>query len=87
MAIAWLINGLAAVTAARHLWQRAATLHGLAAALLAGARGEWPADERAQYEQTLAALRAALPALQLERARDRGAAMTAKEGVAYALSD
>lgn len=87
MAIAWLLNGLAAVVAARHRWSRAATLHGLAAALLAGAGGEWPADERAQYEQTLTALRAALPGDVLDRARARGAAMTAKAGVAYALSE
>jgi tetratricopeptide (TPR) repeat protein len=87
MAIAWLINGLAAVTAARHRWQRAATLHGLAAALLEGAGGEWPADERAQYEQTLSTLQAALPAEDLAGARGRGAAMTAKAGVAYALSE
>ncbi len=88
MAIAWLLNGLAAVTAAKaENWARAATLNGLAAHLLERAGGEWPADERAQYEQTLAALATALPAEALDRARERGATMTVEEGVAYALSE
>jgi tetratricopeptide (TPR) repeat protein len=92
MAIAWLLNGLAAVTAAKSggstgAWVRAATLNGLAASLLERAGGEWPADERAQYEETLAALRSALPAEAVDRAREHGAAMTAEAGVAYALSE
>jgi tetratricopeptide (TPR) repeat protein len=92
MAIAWLLNGLAAVTAAKAKvsdagWERAAVLIGLADRLLEGAGGQWPADERAQYEATLAALRAALPAQALERARERGASMTVEEGVAYAMSE
>jgi tetratricopeptide (TPR) repeat protein len=92
MAIAWLLNGLAAVTAARARvtaegWVRAATLNGLAASLLERAGAQWPADERAQYEETLALLRAALPAQAVDRARDRGATMTVEEGVVYALSD
>lgn len=92
MAIAWLLNGLAAVTAAKARvtaegWVRAATLNGLAAGLLERAGGEWPADERAQYEETLAALRSALPAEAMDRARKRGATMTAEAGVSYALSE
>jgi tetratricopeptide (TPR) repeat protein len=92
MAIAWLLNGLAAVTAAKARvvgegWVRAATLNGLAARLLRGAGGEWPADERAQYDETLAALRVALPEDALDRAREHGAAMTVEKGVAYPLSE
>jgi tetratricopeptide (TPR) repeat protein len=92
MAIAWILNGLAAVMAAKARetdegWERAATLNGLAASLLTRAGGEWPADERAQYEEALAVLRAALPAEAIDRARERGAAMTVQEGVAYALSE
>jgi tetratricopeptide (TPR) repeat protein len=90
MAIAWLLNGLAAVTAAKARvadegWERAATLNGLAASLLERAGGEWPADERAQYEETLVALRAALSPEVMDRARERGATMTTDEGVAYAM--
>lgn len=86
MATAWMFNGLAAVTAARGRLERAATLHGLAAAQLARAGGEWPADERAQYEETLTTLTVHLPADALDQARSRGAAMTAEEGLIYALS-
>jgi hypothetical protein len=87
MATAWTLNGLAAVAAARGSLERAATLHGLAAAQLDRAGGEWPADERVQYEETLATLRNALPAETLEDFRRRGAAMTAESSVAYALSE
>lgn len=87
MAIAWLLNGLAAVTAAKARWIRAATLNGLAAHLLESAGGEWPADERAQYDETLATLRAALPAEELDEARVHGAAMTVADGIAYVLSE
>ena len=86
MAIAWMLNGLAAVTAARGRWERAATLHALAAAQLDRAGGQWPADERAQHEETRATLDAHLAAAALERCRSRGSAMTTEAGLAYALS-
>ena len=54
MAIPWVINGLAAVTAAQGRLARAATLIGIAESLLERAGGEWPADEREQYEGALA---------------------------------
>jgi non-specific serine/threonine protein kinase len=87
MAIPWLINGLAAVTAAKGELERAATLNGLAAALLEKAGGEWPPDERQQYEGTLAALEAGLEPEAIERARSSGAAMSMEQGVVYALSE
>jgi non-specific serine/threonine protein kinase len=87
MAIAWMLNGLAAVTAARGRYERAATLHGLAAAQLARAGGEWPADERAQFEETLAVLAANLPAADLEALRTRGAEYAATgTALSYATS-
>jgi tetratricopeptide (TPR) repeat protein len=86
MATAWMFNGLAAVTAARGRFKRAATLHGLAAAQLDRAGGEWPADERAQFEETLATLGANLPADVLKQFRSRGSEMTAEAALAYALS-
>ncbi len=85
MAIPWVINGLAAVTAAKGNHQRATTLLAIAEALLARAGGEWPADEREQYEGTLAAVSAALPATVLEGARARANGMTLDECVAAAL--
>lgn len=48
------------------------------------AGGEWPPDERAQYAETLAALRAAASA-DVERWRELGRAMTAEDAGAYAL--
>jgi tetratricopeptide (TPR) repeat protein len=87
MAIAWMLNGMAAVTAARGRFERAATLHGLAAAQLDRAGGQWPADERAQFEETLATLDANLPADVLGQFRSRGAAMTTEAALTYALSE
>ena len=86
MAIPWIINGLAAVTAAKGELERAATLNGMAAALLERAGGEWPPDEREQYEGTLAAIEAGLAPDAVERARSVGAAMPIEEGVEFALA-
>lgn len=85
MSIAWTINGVAAVTAALGDLERAATLHGMAAAMLERAGGQWPPDEREQYDETLATLTAGLPPDALADARSRGAVMSVTDGVAYAL--
>jgi tetratricopeptide (TPR) repeat protein len=85
MAIPWVINGLAAVTAAKGDLDRAATLLAIAESLLARAGGEWPADEREQFDGTLAAVSEALPAAQLEGARTAAGAMTLDQSVAVAL--
>jgi hypothetical protein len=86
MAIPWILNGLAAVTAAKGKLERAATLNGLADALLAQAGGEWPPDELEQYEETLERVRQGLPEDAIERARARGAAMSTQDGLAFALA-
>ena len=52
----WVLNGLAAVLAAKGDVGRAATILGAAEAMLERAGGEWPPDERQQYEGTLAIL-------------------------------
>ena len=85
MAIPWIINGLAAVTAARGDLERAATLNGMAAAMIERAGGEWPPDEREQYEGTLAAIRAGLEPDAIDRARAAGAGMSVEDGVSFAL--
>ena len=87
MAIPWTINGLAAVTAAQGRLERAATLIGIAESLLATAGGEWPPDEREQFEGTVALLSAGLLASDLERLRAAGAAMDFDEAVAFAKAD
>lgn len=85
MSIAWTINGVAAVSAAKGDHARAATLIGMAAAALERAGGEWPPDEREQYDGTLASVTAALPPAVLADSLARGAAMSVTDGVAYAL--
>jgi tetratricopeptide (TPR) repeat protein len=85
MAIPWIVNGLAAVTAAKGELERAATLNGMAAGMLAQAGGEWPPDERQQYEETLDRIRQGMSEDAIERARAAGAAMTTDVGVAFAL--
>jgi tetratricopeptide (TPR) repeat protein len=87
MGIPWSLNGLAAVAAAKGDLERAATLLGLADELLEQAGGEWPPDERQQYEGTRAAIAGGLPKDLQDQARSRGAAMSATEGVAYALAE
>ena len=87
MAIPWVINGLAAVIAAKGGFGRAASLLAIAETLLARAGGEWPADEREQYDGTLAAVSAALSPAELERARAVAGAMSLDQAVAVALED
>jgi tetratricopeptide (TPR) repeat protein len=87
MSIPWSINGLAAVTAAQGRLERAATLAAIADSLLAKAGGEWPPDERQQYEGTLATVSAGLPADELERSRAAGTAMGLDDATAYALAE
>ncbi len=85
MSVAWIINSLAAVAAAKGDPERAATLLGTAAALLERAGGEWPPDEREQYHETLSIVTAALSPSALADARARGAGYSVTEGIAYAL--
>ena len=86
MAIPWVINGLAAVTAAKGQLARAATLLGIAESLLERAGGDWPPDEREQRDGTIATLSAGLSPVALENARSEGGGMSLEEGVAYALA-
>jgi tetratricopeptide (TPR) repeat protein len=87
LAIPWVLNGLAAVTAAQGDHERAATLLGMAEVMIERAGGDWPPDEREQYEGTLAVLSASLVPTALAQAREAGASMTVEQGVAYALAD
>jgi tetratricopeptide (TPR) repeat protein len=87
MAIPWVINGLAAVTAAKGRYERAAMLIAIAESLLARAGGEWPADEREQYEGTLASVAAELPRPHLAGVRAAAGAMTLDQALTVALAD
>ena len=56
----------------------------MAAAMLDRAGGEWPPNEREQYDETLSTITAGLPPDVLTRALAQGAAMSLPDGVAYA---
>ena len=85
LAVPWMMNGLAAVTVEQGDLERAAVLNGFAEAGIERAGGEWPPDERIQFDGTLAKLREGLAPGTLDRARARGAAMSTTESVAFAL--
>ena len=83
---AWMVNGLAAVTAARGDLGRAATLVGVADITMERAGGQWPPDERVQHDGTVATLTERMGAEAFEVARGTGYAMTISEGVGFALA-
>lgn len=83
--IPWMVNGLAAVTADRGKFERAATLIGVADVTMETAGGAWPPDEVIHYEQTVTTLKEAMGSTAFERARDKGLSMTTPEAVEFAL--
>jgi tetratricopeptide (TPR) repeat protein len=85
LATAWVINGLAAVTAAKGEHERAATLLGSAESLLAQGGGQWPPDELEQHDSTAALLTGRMEPAAIAAARARGAAMTFDDAVSFAL--
>jgi hypothetical protein len=73
------------VTAAKGRHERAALLLAIAESLLDRAGGEWPADEREQYEGTLAAVSAAMAPAEIDRLRAEAGAMTLDQATVAAL--
>jgi tetratricopeptide (TPR) repeat protein len=86
LGVLWIVNGLAAVTAARGDAKRAAILNGYAEAGIERVGGEWPPDERQQFEWTLETLRAGMDSDALKKARAAGAAISTSEAVEFGLS-
>ena len=84
LATAWSANSVAAVAGARGDLVASATMLGFAEAGIERAGGEWPADEREQFEGTLAMLRKGLDAAILETARVTGRSMSTEEAIAFA---
>ena len=84
--LAWTLNGLGAVTAAKGELTRAATIVGIAAAMLERAGGEWPPDEREQYHGTLETIKRGLTQEQVAVAREKGAVMSRNQALSYALA-
>ncbi len=85
--IPWVINGIAAVTAAQGRLERASTLLGIAEGLLERAGGNWPPDEREQHDEALARVSGELSPEAVAAARARGAAMSLEQAVGFALAD
>ncbi|HEY3923483.1 MAG TPA: hypothetical protein VGL75_02910 [Acidothermaceae bacterium] len=84
--LAWSLNGLAAVAAAKHELVRAATIIGIASSTMERAGGEWPPDEREQYDETAAIAEKGLTTEQFNLARDVGASMSIDEALSFALT-
>ncbi len=81
------ISGLAAISAERGQFQRAATLLGAVEAMMEARRMEWPPDERPHYERMLADLPEAMGETEFERARSAGRSISPSDAVALALGD
>ena len=82
--LAWSLNGLAAVAAAKHEWcARQRYRHRVEHIEHAG--GQWPPDEREQYDETVATIELGLTAEQVIAARDSGASMSTDEALSFAL--
>jgi tetratricopeptide (TPR) repeat protein len=84
-AIPFGLSGLAAAAVHRGHLERAATLIGAAEALVEAQGSAWPPDERPHYEAVVAAVEGSDDEA-VARARAEGAALSADEAVAYALS-
>jgi non-specific serine/threonine protein kinase len=79
------ISGLAAIATDRREFERAATLVGVAEAIMEAQHMAWPPDERPHYERMLAVLPEAMGSAEFDRARAVGGAMTSSEVVNFAL--
>ena len=80
------ICGLAAIATIRGNGERAATLLGVAEAMMEAQKMEWPPDERPHYEDMLAELPKAMGAAEFERARKAGQLMASAEADVFALA-
>jgi tetratricopeptide (TPR) repeat protein len=81
----WMMNGLAAVARDRGEFDRAATIIGIADAMMEAAGGAWPPDELVHYEQTVATLNAEMGSADFERVRAAGHSLTTSEAIDFAL--
>ena len=79
------ISGLAAIATERREFDRAATLVGVAEAIMEAQHMAWPPDERPHYERMLAVLPDAMGSDEFDRARAVGRSMTSNEASNLAL--
>ena len=84
--LAWCLEGLASVAAVAGDGERAATLHGVAGALLAEMGAEFKPFERQLHETTEERARALCGQDAFVSARERGASLPLAEGLAVALA-
>jgi tetratricopeptide (TPR) repeat protein len=85
-AIAWTLNGLAAVAAERGEYERAATIVAAANALWKAHSDAWPPDEQVQYDGTISKLTRQMSPEDFERAQAAGRSMSSRAAVEYALA-
>ena len=79
------VSGLAAVSTERGEYERAATLVGIADAMMEAEKADWPPDEWPHYERMVTLLKNAMGTDVFERTRTIGYAMTIAEAVNFAL--
>ncbi len=87
LSVAACLEGLAVAAWESGELERAAELHGVAAALRAAADTPLPPPDRARYEPVIAAIRAALGDHRFDAARARGQALSLEQAVARARED
>lgn len=80
------ISGLASIALERREFELAATLIGVAEAIMEAQGMAWPPDERPHYERLLADLPEAMGSAEFERARAAGQSLASSEAVTLALS-
>ena len=84
-AMPYKVSGLAAVSTERREYDRAATLVGIADAMMEAEKADWPPDEWPHYERMVTILKNAMGTDVFERTRTIGYAMTIAEAVNFAL--
>lgn len=84
-AMPYKVSGLAAVSTERREYERAATLVGVADAMMEAEKAGWPPDERPHYEWMVTTLKSAMGAIAFDQARATGYTMTISEAVDFAL--
>lgn len=66
-------------------YERAATLVGIADAMLEAEKADWPPDERPHYERMVATLKSEMGTARFEQVRATGFTMTVSEAVHFVL--
>jgi hypothetical protein len=85
-AMPYKVSALAAVATERSEFDRAATLVGVAEAMMEAEGAAWPPDERPHYERMVSTLTDAMGPAEYQRLRTAGHSMSTAEAVDFALT-